>query len=490
MRQVFLLAIVMAILSACTQQPHIKRLDGSGVTPAEIDATVTRLMQAADVPGLGLAILNDGKIAYRKAYGVRDKESNLPLTTDTVMYAASFTKVAFGYLVMQLVDQGLLKLDRPVYEYLPKPLPDFPNYKDLAGDARYKKITTRMLLSHTAGFPNYRWLNNDHKLSINFEPGTRYAYSGEGILLLQLIVETVTQKPLETLMQEKVFQPFGMARTSMIWQKQFDDNYANGYDEYGRSWGPQRRLHANAAGSMQTTVLDFARFVQGVMQGQGLRKETRDQMLSPQIQILSKHEFPTLATETTDENRGIRLSYGLGWGLYWTPYGEACFKEGHDEAWRNYTVIFKESGIGIVIMTNSGNGEGIYKDLLESLLKNTFTPIEWEGFTPYAQLAPRPPVSLHHTVAVDSAILQKYAGQYGDAEGALTVRQESDHLSIQVNDWPKWDLFPDSQNHFFSHMGDYEFSFRVDSRGKATEMILHTRGVEIPYKRIESAKRP
>jgi hypothetical protein len=115
-------------------------------------------------------------------------------------------------------------------------------------------------------------------------------------------------------------------------------------------------------------------------------------MLERQVQISSKHEFPTLAPENTDENRLIHLSYGLGWGLYWTPYGEAFFKEGHDEGWRNYTVCFDKPKSGLLIMTNSSNGEGIYKELLETLLRDTFTPIEWEGFTPYDKLPRREPM--------------------------------------------------------------------------------------------------
>ena len=132
---------------------------------------------------------------------------------------------------------------------------------------------------------------------------------------------------------------------------------------------------------MSTTPADFARFMLAVMQGRGLSRRTRALMLSPQIQILSKHEFPTLAAETTKANRPIHLGYGLGWGLYQTPYGEAFFKEGHADAFRNYTVCFDKNGTGIVIMTNSANGEGIYEQLLETLLRNTFTPVEWEGFT-------------------------------------------------------------------------------------------------------------
>jgi CubicO group peptidase (beta-lactamase class C family) len=106
-------------------------------------------------------------------------------------------------------------------------------------------------------------------------------------------------------------------------------------------------------------------------------------MLRAHIQILSKHQFPTFSTETTDENKPIQLSYGMGWGLYQTPYGHSFFKEGHDDGWRNYAVCFDKSGIGIVIMTNSSNGEGIFKELLETLLQNKYTPIEWEGFAPY-----------------------------------------------------------------------------------------------------------
>ncbi len=295
-------------------------------------------MTAGRVTGLGLAILTDGTIVYRKAYGIRDKEKDLPLTTDSVMSAASFTKVAFAYLVMQLVEDGSLNLDKPVYQYLPKPLPEYDNYKDLAGDARYKKITARMLLSHTSGLPNWRWFTDEKSLRIYFEPGSRFAYSGEGIALLQLVVESVTKRGLKELMDDRVFRPLGMSRTSMVWEPRFDENYANGYDKQRKSLGSQRRTKAGAAGSMLTTVNDFAKFMQAVLNGTGLRRETRELMLSPQVRISSLHGFPTLATETTSQNDAIQLSYGLGWGLYWTPYGKAFFKEGHDDGWRNYTV--------------------------------------------------------------------------------------------------------------------------------------------------------
>jgi CubicO group peptidase (beta-lactamase class C family) len=272
----------------------------------------------------------------------------------------------------------------------------------------------------------------------------------------------------------------------MVWQERFESDFANGYDEYGRSLGPQKRQTADAAGSMQTTIRDFARFMQAVMLGRGLNKETREQMLSPQIQILSKHQFPTLVNETTDDNKAIRLSYGLGWGLYWAPYGKAFFKEGHDAGWMNYTVCFDQEKTGIVIMTNSANGEGIYKELLETFLKNTFTPIEWEGFTPYNQLPPRPPLKQHKVVKVDAKILEGYVGRYGEPPNLiLTIRREGDRLSVQENDEPRQELFPESERDFFSSTADDVFTFEVDNQGRATRMTLHTGDQNIPIKRID-----
>ncbi len=482
---------LIVVVAAAAQNVTVKRLDGSTITSAEFDATVTRVMHAAEVPGAAIALFNDGKVAYLKTYGLRDKDNNLPLTPDSVMTAASLSKVAFAYMVMQLVDEGSLDLDKPVFEYLPKPLPQYPNYIDLAGDPRYKRITARMLLDHSSGFPNWRWINEDRKLNINFEPGARFAYSGEGIDLLQLVVETITNTPLEELMQKRVFHPLGMTRTSMMWQSRFDSDYANGYDEYGRSLGPEKRKTADAAGSMLTTPADFARFIEAVLQerspaGKGLLShKTRELMLSPQIQIYSKHEFPTLVSDTTDENKTIRLSYGLAWGLYWTPYGKAFFKEGHAEGWRNYAVCFEEKKLGILIMTNSSNGEGIYKELVETLLKNPYTPIEWEGFTPYDKLPPRPLLKQHKVIVIDPKVLEGYVGSYGLPPNiVLKITRSGDHLAVEENDEPVQQLLAEGPRTFFSEMADDVYTFDVDAQGRATVMTLHTEGRDIPIKRI------
>jgi len=461
-----LLTLLIAMTIRLPLQANTKStfvgIDGRARTSAEIDATVTHVMQGAEVPGLALGLINHGRIAYLKAYGVKNMSPNEPLTVNSVMVGASLTKVAFAYLVMKLVDDHVIDLDKPVYEYLPRPLSDYPAWRDIANDPRSKLITTRMLLSHTAGFNNARYFDPEHRLVIHFQPGTQYSYGSEGYNLLQLVVETLTRKSTEELMQERVFRPLGMTRTSMVWQSAFESDHANGYDEYGRSLGIQKRKTAQGAGSMQTTITDYARLTQAVLLGRGLRKETHAQMLSVQIPIVSKFEFPPLLPDTTDEYKGIQLSYGLGVGLYHTPYGWAFFKEGHDEGWRTYVVCHQNQATCMVILTNSSNGEGIYSALLRGLLGDTWNPIDWEVLTPYDKLPPRKPLSDHTGIQVPATFLAMLAGRYGTQNDVLTVEAEGDHLSIVEDGKPKREFFPHTWRIFFSKDSDETLTFLFD----------------------------
>jgi CubicO group peptidase (beta-lactamase class C family) len=382
------------------------------------------------------------------------------------------------------VEEGRITLDKPVVQYLPKPLSEYPQYADLAGDARAAKITPRMLLSHTSSFPNFRQANRDLKLNINFEPGSRYAYSGEGIQLMQFVIEIVMQRPLADLMRERVFGPLQMTRTSMVSEDIFEADLANRYDEYGRSLGPPQQKVATAAGSMLTTLADFTRFMQAVAQGRGLKPATRQAMLTPQIAILSKHQFPTLDPEMTEANRPIRLSYGLGWGLYETPYGKAFFKEGHEEqGFRHYTVMFDQSKIGIVIMSNSSNAEGIFQDILQTLLGDRSTPVEWEGYTPYNLLPPRKPLPRHTEVILDSAVLDRYVGRYTISGDIVQITCVGKRVFYQEGDEPKVEIFAENALRFFSKVSDDIFTFELEKNGRAAAILVNPGPHEIRVKR-------
>ncbi len=391
MKNILLASLLIAFTGTVFgQSQSIKRVDGSRISHQEIDQTVTSLMAKAKVTGLALSILNDNKTVYTKSYGYKNKEAKELLDNSTVLYGASFSKAVFAYLSLILVQDGVLNLDKPIYKYLDKPLPDYEDYADLAGDERWKLITPRMCLSHTTGFQNWRFLNArtgefdaEGKLAIHFKPGTKYGYSGEGLALLQMVIERITGKNLADLATEKVFKPIAMLRTSYVWESRFEDNFAYPHNKSEETQGKKKRTKAGGAGSLETTITDYSKFIEYMMQERGLNKKLRKMMVSPQIEINSKYQFPTISDETTTENKDIQLSYGLGWGLLKSKYGWAFFKEGSDNGWRNYNINFKDKGISIIIMTNSDNTERILMELLARIIGDVYTPWKWERYTPY-----------------------------------------------------------------------------------------------------------
>ena len=385
----FLLAF--ATSSGWTQdKARIRRLDGSTLSGSKASTIARAMLADAQVTGAQIAILNGGKVVWTDAFGLRDVAARQPLTTDSEMWAASLTKSVFASYLMTLVDAGTFDLDKPVWQYLGKPLPQFDRYKDLAGDVRWRRITARHLLSHTSGLANFASLEPNGKMRIHWEPGTRYGYSGEGINLLQLVVETKMGKPLQELMAERIFVPLGMTSTSLSWSDAFAPRAANGYDEHGVSLGHSRRGNARAAGSMDTNILDMGRFLQGLLAGRVMSARAQSEMFRPQIGINSLHQFPTLSDAKGTEGPAIGLSYGLGWGvLSATKFGPAFFKEGHGEGQQNYMICFRQRGDCMILLTNSENGEAAFRPLLEKIFGDTVTPWEWEGYTPAGIAASR-----------------------------------------------------------------------------------------------------
>ena len=385
----FLIVFLLSIELAFGQSQFITKLDGSRISISDIDKNIVRLMESANVQGLSLSILNNNQKVYAKAYGFKNKLKDEMLDTSTVLFAASFSKAVFAFLTLKLIQEKVIDLDKPLYQYLSKPLSDYEYYSELKNDDRWKLFTARMCLSHTTGLPNSRWINvttgetdTIGTMKIYFTPGSRYAYSGEGLKLLQLVEEEVTKKTIEDLAIDEIFNPIGMMRTGYIWHERFDDNYAIGHLASGELNPKKKRKIPVASGSLVTTISDYSRFIEYVMQRKGLNKELFEEMFSPQIEIFSKYQFPTITNETTTENKKIHLSYGLGWGLLKCKYGKAFFKEGHDDAWRNYNINFIDKGISIILISNSQNGELIFKELLEKLIGDTFTPFVWERFAP------------------------------------------------------------------------------------------------------------
>ncbi len=235
-----LLLLLLLVMCRSTGHTQIRTVDRRVVTTAEVERFVPELMRAAGVPGLSLAIINDSRIVYSRGFGLRNTETNAPVTEETVFEAGSLSKHVFTYVVLRLAEQGRINLDQPLHRYLP--------WADIEQDERYRLITARMVLSHTSGFVNLRWLNPNQRVDIKFTPGERFGYSGEGFRYLQLVVERITGQNLNELIKAQVFEPLGMRRSFMVWGPEIVSNFATGYDESQRSVPKRRPPEASAIG--------------------------------------------------------------------------------------------------------------------------------------------------------------------------------------------------------------------------------------------------
>lgn len=368
---------------------EIGRLDGTAISSDRLTEGIEDLARRADVHGLTVTVFNHGDAVYSRAFGHADLPARRPLGTGTELYGASLSKAVFAVLVMRLVEKGIIDLDTPLQDYFDEPLwrnegtEWHEDLSDLREDPRHRKITARMALSHTTGMPNWRWFEPDEKLRIHFEPGERYQYSGEGMVFLQIALQNITGKPLEALMREEVFDPYGMDASSYTWQPRFETNYALGHRSDGSTYPRDKDNAARAPSTLETTTDEYARFMEAVLRGEGLSDASWEEMFRPQVRIRSRSQFGPEASEETDANDDIELSYGLGWGLLRTPYGWGAFKEGHGDGFQHYSIVFPESGIGVLLMSNSDNAESVFDHLLRLTIADSYTPLEWEGYVPF-----------------------------------------------------------------------------------------------------------
>lgn len=366
-------AFAAFVVSACATAPAPSVPSG-----AAIDAEARRLMASEDVKGMAIAVIDDGQVVHVAAYGHRNVERDLPLTNDTIMYGASITKAAFAYMVMQLVDEGRIDLDRSIAEYLPRPLPEYEEYNDLAGDERWRQLTARNILNHSTGFANFRWLEPDEKLRFHWAPGERYGYSGEGIWVLQFVLQEGLGLDVGAEMQRRVFDRFGMTNTSMMWRPDFANNLADGYALDGTFEPHDERSRVAAAGSMDTSIADQARLWAGVMRGDGLSAASRAEMVRGTLPIPFAHQFPSLATETDPRGAEIGLAAGVGVVTFADASGPMWFKGGHNDWTGNMLICQETRRRCVVLLGNSVRAELIYPEMARFVLGETAMPWWWE----------------------------------------------------------------------------------------------------------------
>ena len=338
---------------------------------ARLERNVPQWMKEGDVPGLSIALVRDGEIVWRHAFGMKNATTKEPVSDGTVFEAASLSKPVFAYAVMTLVDSGRFDLDKPLNQYLPG---DY----DVGPDQRLGLITARRVLSHTTGFPN--WRGQDKTLKIYFTPGEKFSYSGEGFVYLSKVIEHCTGESFNDFMKRTVFEPLGMSSSSYVWQPAYDTLKTARHNTLGQPGWQNKPSVANAAASLHTTAEDYGRFVAAILKGTGLKKETLKQMLTAQIKV---DEGGSNTTGRPANKLSQNLSWGLGWGLQSTADGVSFWHWGDNGDSKAYVVAFERQKLGVVVFSNSANGLSFMPELVNDAIGGEQPALAWIKYESY-----------------------------------------------------------------------------------------------------------
>lgn len=305
---------------------------------------IEQLLKDNHIPTLGLGVIENGKLTQIKVFGTLDGKA--PAAYNSLFNVASLTKPVTAMTVLRLASLGKWNLDEPLYHYWTDP--------DIANDPGIKKLTARLVLSHQTGFPNWRWMNKDVKLNFEFDPGTKYQYSGEGFEYLRKALEKKFRKSLEQLASEYVFQPLDMKDTSYIWNGKKDEGrVVISYDSYGKPYDIVKNKTANAADDLITTVEDYGKFLVAVMNNELLSDSVFEAMKTRQVKTKANKYF------------------GLGFEIY--DLGNdaiALSHSGADKGVNTIVFLLPKTRQGLIIFTNADDGYKIYEPLMNQYFGN------------------------------------------------------------------------------------------------------------------------
>jgi CubicO group peptidase (beta-lactamase class C family) len=311
-------------------------------TMAALEKLIPELMREGRVPGASIALIENGRMAWLRGFGVRDAATGESVDEDSVFEAASISKSVFAYAVLKAGENGVLGLDVPLSKYAPKPL--------LEGEPRLDLVTPRHLLSHTSGLQN--WRSDADPLRIRFTPGEKFLYSGEGYHYLQSVLTHLAGQPVEPFMQTGLFGPFGMHSSGYIWNERFEKHATRPHDGEGKPLAVNKTTteHAEryaAAGALRTTPADYARFLLEILDPKPadpyrLSRPGLAEMIRPHIKV--------------DETS----SWALGWKIQHTSRGDLFQHHGGHKGAQAFASASLARKSGYVIMTNSDNGWKVF----------------------------------------------------------------------------------------------------------------------------------
>ena len=309
----------------------------------QVDEFVHAYQEYYDIPGVSLTVIEDGKVAYHKTYGVKNTSTKEPVTEKTLFEAASITKPVFAFVVLRMADRGLIDLDRPLHEYLP--------FDELERYPEYKKMTAKHVLIHRSGLPNWgRELKNT--------PGEKYGYSGEGFEYLKRVVTKIMDRDIEQILDEELMVPFGLYHMEFSDSEALRKVVSAGHMGYRpTNWGiPQE---AGMAFSMHTEAKAFSKYALTLLEEKGLK-------------AITYRDFMTIHTESdsvywNDPNN--REGPGLGIFVRESDYGDTFYHGGSNGDFKCLFEIYRKLKMGYVVFTNSETGSELTNDLVYLLVE-------------------------------------------------------------------------------------------------------------------------
>lgn len=306
-----------------------------------IDSFMQERMNFFEIPGATLSLIRDDQIVYTRTYGVVKSQTDVSVTEQTLFEAGSITKLVFAFAVMRLYERGKIDLDKPLHEYL--------EHEEI-DDERYKSMTARHVLSHQSGMSNWPRKNENGKFGLNFSPGTQYGYSGKAFEYLKKVLETITSKSIDTILEEEVLEPLKLTDMHFKGNETIAKYGAHGHKRYLPSdvFMAQRTM---VAYTLQSTSKALAKFAIALHQRKGLSAETYE-------------EFFRVHSERSDGTK-----WGLGVRIEETKSGISYGHSGSTgRGFIGNLVFYDDTGTGFVILTNSQMGGWLSLPLLNEYL--------------------------------------------------------------------------------------------------------------------------
>ena len=339
------------------------------------------IMEEYNVSGISIALTQQKResfTTYSFDMGVENPHTGKPIDGKTVFRAGRLGQPVFAYLVMKLYTGGWFNIDRRLYKYLPKPLPDYPAYKDLKGDSRYKRLTARRILSHQSGLANSRLTHPEHRLTFETSPGKGFRYSEEGYRLLQFVLELRFKGSLNDLAKSVVFDRFGMKDTSFVYEPRFEGHIAiaNGGGEDSKSLATD----VDVSKTFITSAGDYAEFMWPVLiEGRALNHLLCHSYFTPNVRV---HSPIILEPPYPGDHPTIpkKLFWCAGWGAYRIPGSRSYFIGHRDQGIECYATLFNSRWTAVSIFVAGDVQHSVTARILREIVGEIETPLKWLGF--------------------------------------------------------------------------------------------------------------